>query len=103
MKVAKLPAKDRREVLKILKRNVCRRKGGKSINRSCKVLHQSSSEAASSSVSINNDWKNWMVMHGDERMVVDDVWGIGRAIGMNFKGDNANMFNALSRAGRRKQ
>ncbi|MCI46300.1 hypothetical protein A2U01_0067540, partial [Trifolium medium] len=34
---------------------------------------------------------------------VDDVWGIGKAIGVNFKGDNVNLFSALSRAGRSKQ
>ncbi|XP_045831090.1 uncharacterized protein LOC123922415 [Trifolium pratense] len=30
-------------------------------------------------------------------MAVNDVWGIGKAIGVKFKGDNVNMFNLLSR------
>ncbi|MCI78073.1 hypothetical protein A2U01_0099343, partial [Trifolium medium] len=37
-------------------------------------------------------------MHGNEKLAVDDVWGIGKAIGVEFKGDNANMFDALVRA-----
>ncbi|MCI78518.1 hypothetical protein A2U01_0099788, partial [Trifolium medium] len=36
-------------------------------------------------------------------MVVDDVWRIGKAIEVKFKGDNVNMFNVLSRAGKGKK
>ncbi|MCI40977.1 hypothetical protein A2U01_0062210, partial [Trifolium medium] len=42
-------------------------------------------------------------MHGNEKMAVEDVWGIGIAIGVKFNGDNANRFNALVRAEKGKQ
>ncbi|MCI54989.1 hypothetical protein A2U01_0076239, partial [Trifolium medium] len=56
-KVARLPSKDRREVLDVLKKNVCSRRGRKSGNRSCELVHQGSSDDKSSSASVNNDWK----------------------------------------------
>jgi hypothetical protein len=49
---------------------------------------------------VNNDCMNWVPVHGNDQMVVDDVRGIGQTIGVTFKGDNDNMFNVLSRAGR---
>ncbi|MCI96836.1 endonuclease/exonuclease/phosphatase family protein, partial [Trifolium medium] len=52
---------------------------------------------------VNNDWKNWVVMHGNERMAVEDVWGIGKAISVKFTDDNANRFSALVRAKNGKQ
>jgi hypothetical protein len=36
-------------------------------------------------------------------MAVDDVWGIGQAIGVMLRGDKENMFHALSRTGKGKQ
>ncbi|MCI67977.1 hypothetical protein A2U01_0089236, partial [Trifolium medium] len=39
-------------------------------------------------------------MHGNEQLAVDDVWGIGKAIGVKFNNDNANMFSALARTGK---
>ncbi|MCI81457.1 hypothetical protein A2U01_0102731, partial [Trifolium medium] len=35
-------------------------------------------------------------MQGNEQVAVDDVWGIGKAIDVKFKGDNVNMFSVLS-------
>ncbi|PNY17864.1 cysteine-rich receptor-like protein kinase, partial [Trifolium pratense] len=40
-----------------------------------------SSEENQSSASVNNDWENSVVMQGNNRMAVDDVWGVGKAIG----------------------
>ncbi|MCI56355.1 sulfate transporter, partial [Trifolium medium] len=62
-KVARLPSKDRREVLYVLKKNVRRRRGRKGGNRSCEMVHQGSSSA-----SVNNDWKNWVVMQGTDQI-----------------------------------
>jgi len=47
--------------------------------------------------------QHWLVMHGNEYVVVEDMWGVGKAIGVKFNGDPANMFNVLSRAGRGKK
>ncbi|PNX89484.1 hypothetical protein L195_g045604 [Trifolium pratense] len=102
-KVARMPCNDRREVLKVLKKSVRRRRGGDDYNRSCSVSRRASAEDSSSSVSINNDWMNWVAVQGNDQMAVDDVWGIGKAIGVKFKGDNVNMFNILSRAGKGKK
>ncbi|MCI27137.1 sulfate transporter, partial [Trifolium medium] len=84
-KVARLPCKDRSEVLKVLKKNVRRRRGGTGVNQSCSVSHQASSEVSSSAASVNNDWKHWVVMQGNDQVAVDDVWGIGKAIGVKFR------------------
>jgi len=55
---------------------------------------------ASSSSSVNKDWENWVVYHGNDKMAVEDVWGIGKTIGVKFK-DKMNMLNnAFSREGR---
>lgn len=32
--------------------------------------------------------------------MVDDVWGIGKSIGVKYNEDKANMFNIMSRGGR---
>ncbi|MCI72607.1 hypothetical protein A2U01_0093870, partial [Trifolium medium] len=36
-------------------------------------------------------------MHENEKVAVEDVRGIGAAIGVQFNGDEANMFSVLSR------
>ncbi|PNY00232.1 hypothetical protein L195_g023508 [Trifolium pratense] len=45
---------------------------------------QASSGDSSSSGSVNNDWMNWVAVQGNDQMAVDDVWGIGKAIGNTF-------------------
>jgi hypothetical protein len=98
-KVARLSSEDRDEVLKVLKKNGLRRQGGVGVNRSCSANRQVSHEVSSSSVSLNNDWENWVALQGNDQLVIDDVCGIGNSIGVKVKGDTANMFNVLSRAG----
>ncbi|MCI93772.1 hypothetical protein A2U01_0115070, partial [Trifolium medium] len=34
------------------------------------MVHQGSSDDKSSSASVNNDWKNWVVMQGTDQMAV---------------------------------
>jgi hypothetical protein len=46
-------------VLNILKKNVRIRRGKNDVSRSCEVIHQGSYEEASSTASVNNDWKHW--------------------------------------------
>ena len=50
-----------------------------------------------SQASVNKDWENWAVLHGNNEVAVEDVWAIAKAIGVKFNGDKANMFNVLSR------
>ena len=40
-----------------------------------------------------------MVLHGKEKGATEDVWGIRKAIGLQFEGDTHNMFGALARKG----
>jgi hypothetical protein len=44
-----------------------------------------------------------VVLHGKENEAAEDVWGIGKAIGLQFDGDVHNRFSVLSRAGKRKR
>lgn len=37
--------------------------------------------------SVNNDWTNWLVLHGNAKEANDDVRGIGKAVGLKFNGD----------------
>ncbi|MCI80061.1 hypothetical protein A2U01_0101332, partial [Trifolium medium] len=39
-------------------------------------------------------------MHGNETVAVEDVRGIGAAIGVQLNGEEANMFSVLSRGGK---
>jgi hypothetical protein len=38
-------------------------------------------------------------MQGNDRAVEDDVLEVGNAVGATFKGDKANMFSVLAKAG----
>jgi len=51
--------------------------------------------------SINNDLQNWLVLHGNENVVFDDVCGIGKKVEIDFQGDKNNMFDVLSGVGRK--
>lgn len=86
-KVARLPCMDRSSVLKILKNRVRKRQGSARLKKGVDVVALSKSNSPSSSSSVNNDWSNWVVMHGVDKVAVEDVWGIGKAIRLQFKGD----------------
>jgi hypothetical protein len=98
-KVARLPGKDRREVLNILNKEVRKRRGKRISVKSGEVVRQGSAEVDSSLASVNKDWEHWVVMHGDEKAVEEDVQGVGKAIGVKFDGGTGNMFGVLSRGG----
>ena len=102
-KVARLPSNDRTTVLHDLKRRIRKRQGKVGETRFVDIVSKLVSEGASSSSSVNNDWKNWVVLRGNEEMEVEDVRGMGKAIGINFKGDNHNIFSVLSRVKRDKE
>ena len=53
-----------------------------------------------SQTSVNNDWNNWLVLHGNDTVRSEDVRLIGRNVGLNFTGDQNNMFDVLSGVGR---
>jgi hypothetical protein len=98
-KVARLPGQDRKEVLNFLQKEV-KKRGRKKPKTSVEVVHQGKSDSDSSQSSVNKDWEHWVVMHGDEEAVREDVRGLGEAIGIHISGDGGNMFRVLSRGGR---
>ena len=98
-RIARLPAKDREEVLRALKRNVKRRTGALVISHT-KVSNAGSSAPSDSHVLVNNEWSNWLTLHGSNKVANEDIRGIGKVIGLNFDGFNHNMFEVLSRGGR---
>ena len=94
--IARLLAKDREDVLCALKRNVkktMRSYGDTQVQAISKdkVTQQSVSQS-----SVNNDWENWLVLHGTDRVAQEDVTGIGKEIGLKFGRDNNNMYDVLS-------
>lgn len=75
-KVARVPAKDRKEVLNVLKSKVRKRRQGTS-SKGVKVTNgEASNMSGSSEGSACDDWKNWVILHGNEEVAVEDVWGI---------------------------
>jgi len=100
MRIARLSEKDRREVLHALRKTHNRRKvileGSKDKVNIIKTSSQSGSQA-----SVNNDWTNWLVLHGSDKAKADDVRGIGKMVGLNFKRDKNNRFDVLFREGRK--
>ena len=60
-----------------------------------------SNSSNNSNSSVNKDWEDWVVLHGKKEVVEDDVKVIGKTLGVNFKGDNNNSFNLLSKEGKR--
>ncbi|GAU41596.1 hypothetical protein TSUD_196650 [Trifolium subterraneum] len=66
-KVARLPSKDRGEVLKFLKKSECRSKDRHGSHQSREVSRPVSSDVAASSESVTNDWKHW-VFHRNGRL-----------------------------------
>jgi hypothetical protein len=63
---------------------------------------QASSDVSSASGPSDDDWRNWVAVHGNDEMALEDVRGIGHSIGVNFRGGQENMFSALIRTGKDK-
>jgi len=55
-----------------------------------------STNQSDSQASVNNEWQNWLVLHGTDRVTNEDIRGIGKEIGIKFDGDKNNMFDVLS-------
>jgi len=98
-RIGRLSDCDRREVLRALRRTSRKRKAVPSTSKA-KVTPKSSSPNSASQTSVNTDWNNWLVLHGNDKVRSDDVSEIGRSIGLNFNGDKNNKFDVLSGVGR---
>ena len=50
-----------------------------------KVMSHESNSASLSSV--NNDWKHWLALNGDDKTVNNDVCELAHTVGLKFQGD----------------
>jgi hypothetical protein len=106
-KVARLPSKDRAEVMKVLKKStvmdalkhkiINRRRRREKITKSLDVGTHNSQIDSSSTTSVNNDWQNWVALQGPENVKKNDIKNLGKVIGVSYAGDNNNQFSVLSR------
>ncbi|GAU47312.1 hypothetical protein TSUD_283800 [Trifolium subterraneum] len=94
-RVARLPSKDCREVRK--------RSGKTNTNNFVEVGQQGLLASGSSMDSMNKDVQHWVVMHGNQQVVEEDVKGVGEAIGLTVNDEGENMFSVLVRGGRDKK
>jgi hypothetical protein len=101
-RIARLSADDRKEVLRALRKTHRRHKEVPAASKDKVTLSDNSSVNGSQS-SVNNDWTNWLVLHGSSKVMSEDVRDLGKVVGLNFKGDNNNRFDVLSGVGRKKK
>ena len=86
------------QLLRALRRTMKQRRKVSNVSKA-KVMSNESNRASLSSV--NNDWKHWLALHGDEKTVNKDVCDITHTVGLKFQGDKNNMFDVLSGTGRK--
>ena len=65
------------------------------------MVNSLSNSSNTSNSSVNKDWENWVLLHGNKKVATEDVREIGLSLGVNFKGDKNNSFNLLTREGRK--
>lgn len=102
-RVARMPSADRKEILKIMKKQNQKWKPSKVSQTSQPANISTSDSSKNSSSSVNKDWESWVVLYAKSEGASKDVKEIGKVIGVNFKGDSNNSFNLLSRAGRKER
>jgi len=91
-------------VLKILGKKVLKRKGSNRSKELADVITKGSHVSdSSSSVFVNNDWKHYVVLYGNEEIIREDVCSFGNSLGVKFYDDKSNKFRVLSRDGKRKE
>jgi hypothetical protein len=98
-KIARLPIEDRREVLQILQKNARKRSSRGTASRPRTSGFRDAAADGHSSSSVNNDWKHWVAMQGQDNVVEDDVVEMGNFVGATLKGDKTNMFSVLAKSG----
>jgi len=99
--IARLSDNDRKEVLRALRRTMKQRRAVSNVSKAMVMSNEGPSNS-DSQFSVNNDWMNGLVLHGDDNAVNEDVYGIGHVVGLKFSSDKNNKFDILSGAGRKK-
>jgi hypothetical protein len=102
-RIARLPSSDHRQVLHILHKNA-RKEKDRGVGRSSREETSRASDVAdSSSDSVDNDWKHWVALQGDDGKAAADVAEVGKSLGVIVNADQVNRFSVLSKAGKGKQ
>ena len=99
-RIARLSKKDRKEILRALRRTSKKRRAASEGNKA-KALSTAGQYTGESQSSVNNEWQNWLVLHGNTKVRPKDVCDIGKVVGLKFTGDKNNMFDVLSGVGRK--
>lgn len=100
-RVARLPTNDRKEILKILKKHDRAHKVRKGKKCSGSAATTTSGSSKNSISSVDQDWENWVILHGNSNMVKEDIKVIGKKVGIKYQCDTSNSFNLLTREGRK--
>lgn len=98
-RIARLPLKDRKEILKVLKKQ--ERKRRRQSKGSKALVHSLSNSSHTSNSSVNKDWENSVVLHGNKNLAREDVREVGVSLGVTFKGSKNESCNLLTREGRK--
>ena len=100
-KVARMSEHDWKQILHVLKKQERCKKARKGKHHSKEAGTSTFESSKNSNSSVNNDWENWVILHGKSQMVVDDVKAIGKTVGLKFNSDTVNSFNMLTKEGRK--
>jgi len=96
-KIACLPLSDRKEILKVLKKQECKRSV---LAKASKMMTTSLSNSSNTSNAFVNR-RQWAVLHDKKETVAEDVREIGKTLGVNFDSGKKCGFNLLTREGRK--
>jgi len=100
-KIAQMSKVDRKQILHFLKNQKRSKKESKGKCQSTQAHTSTSESSKNSNSSVNNDWENWVILHGKTQVMVDDVKAIRKMVGLKFNCDTANSFNLLTKEGRK--
>ena len=100
-KIARMPVCERKQILDFLRKQKRKRKEG-AVKHQTKATNVSTSNSSNkSSSSVNNDWENWVLLHGKKEELAADVRDLGKVVGVKFQCDSSNSFNLLTRERRK--
>jgi hypothetical protein len=99
--VDRMPVRDRKHILSILKKHKNKRNLRDACDNSKAAISSTSDSSKISTSSVNKDWENFVVLHGKPETVKEDVRGIGKKLGVEYVCETSNCFNLLTKKGRR--
>jgi len=79
-KVARMSTVDRKQSVHFLKKQKRYKKSSKGKHHSKQTDIATSESSKNSNSSVDNDWENWVILHGKPQVMVDDVKAIGKTV-----------------------